>query len=89
MMPIEFLFFALLFLTLDVAARQRGTDGGYLRSLRVWAAVQGVLFLVFTVLVYALEKEFMTPFGALYLLSVGLAAGMAIRMRRTVEAVVR
>jgi hypothetical protein len=40
------------------------------------------------VLVYTMEKGFMVPFGALYLLSLGLAFGVTIRMRETVEAVV-
>jgi hypothetical protein len=48
MMPAEFLFFALFFVLLDVTARKRGTDGGFLRTLRVWTVVQGVLFAVFT-----------------------------------------
>lgn len=49
--------------------------------------MQGVLFVVFTVPVYTMQKGFMTPSGALYLLSLGLAFGMTIRMRATVEAV--
>ena len=49
-------------------------------------AVQGVLFVVFTVLVYTTAKGFMIPFGVLYLLSLGLAFGVTIRMRETVEA---
>lgn len=87
MMPVEFLFFALFFVLLDVTARKRATDGDFLRTLRVWTVVQGVLFLVFTVLVYTMEKGFMTPYGALYLLSLGLTFGVTIRMRETVEAV--
>jgi membrane-bound metal-dependent hydrolase YbcI (DUF457 family) len=86
MMPLEFLFFALFFLLLDVTARKRGTDGDYLRTLRIWVSVQGALFAVFTVLVYTMETGFMIPFGALYLLSLGLATGVTIRMRKTVEA---
>jgi membrane-bound metal-dependent hydrolase YbcI (DUF457 family) len=86
MMPTEFLFFALFFILLYVTARKRGTDGGYLRTLRIWIGIQGVLFVVFTVLVYTLEKGFMVPYGALYLLSLGLATGVTIRMRKTVEA---
>jgi DMSO reductase anchor subunit len=89
MMPVEFLFFALFFVLLDVTARKRSTDGGFLRPLRVWTAVQGVLFVVFTALVYTMEKGFMTPYGALYLLSLGLVFGVTIRMRETVEAVAR
>jgi translation initiation factor 2 gamma subunit (eIF-2gamma) len=40
---------------------------------------------VFTPLVYTMEKGFMIPFGALYLLSLGLALGVTIRMRETIE----
>ena len=87
MMPVEFLFLALFFVLLDVTARKRSTDLGFLRTLRVWTGVQGVLFIVFTVLVYTMEKGFMTPYGALYLLSLGLAFGVTLRMRNTVEAV--
>jgi membrane-bound metal-dependent hydrolase YbcI (DUF457 family) len=89
MMPAEFLFFALFFVLLDVTARKRDTDGDFLRPLRVWTVMQGLLFVVFTVLVYTMEKGFMTPYGALYLLSLGLAFGVTIRMRETVEAVVQ
>lgn len=35
MMPAEFLFCALFFFLLGAAARRRGTDGGYLRTLGV------------------------------------------------------
>ena len=86
MMPLEFLFFALFFLLLDVTARKRNTDGDFLRALRIWIGVQSALFVVFTVLVYTMEKGFMIPFGALYLLSLGLATGVTIRMRKTIEA---
>jgi membrane-bound metal-dependent hydrolase YbcI (DUF457 family) len=89
MLPAEFLCFALFFVLLYVTARKRGTDGGFLRTLRVWTVVQGVLFVVFTVLVYTMEAGFMIPYGALYLLSLGLAFGVTIRMRETVEAVVQ
>jgi membrane-bound metal-dependent hydrolase YbcI (DUF457 family) len=89
MMPVEFLFFALFFLVLHQTARKRGTDREFLRPLRVWVVVQGVLFVVFTALVYTMERGFMIPYGALYLLSLGLALGVTIRMRETVEAVVR
>lgn len=89
MMPVEFLFLALFFVLLYVTARKRSTDGDYLRTLRIWIGMQGVLFAVFTVLVYTMEKGFMTPFGALYLASLGLAAGVTIRMRKTIEATVQ
>jgi membrane-bound metal-dependent hydrolase YbcI (DUF457 family) len=87
MMPIEFLFLALYFVLLYVTAGKRGTDAGYLRTLKIWIGVQSVLFIVFTVLVYTVEKGFMIPYGALYLASLGLAAGVTIRMRTTIEAV--
>jgi membrane-bound metal-dependent hydrolase YbcI (DUF457 family) len=87
MMPVEFLFIALYFVLLDARARKHGTDAGYLRVLRRWTAVQAVLFVVFTVLVYTMSSGFMVPFGALYLVSLGIALGVTIRMRDTVEAV--
>jgi membrane-bound metal-dependent hydrolase YbcI (DUF457 family) len=89
MTPLEFLFFALFFLLLDVTARKRGTDGDYLRTLRIWTGVQGALFVVFTVLAYTLETDLMIISGALYLLSLGLATGVTIRMRKTIEATAR
>jgi membrane-bound metal-dependent hydrolase YbcI (DUF457 family) len=83
----EFLFFALYFWSLDWFSRKRGTDGDYRKTLRVWMIVEAILFVVFTVLVYVLESGFMTPYGALYLLSLFLAIGVTVRMRRTVEAI--
>jgi membrane-bound metal-dependent hydrolase YbcI (DUF457 family) len=85
MMPVEFLFFALLFVVLGMMARKQGSNSDYMRTLRIWTAVQGVLFVVFTVLVYTMERGFMTPFGGMYLLSLGLASGVVIRMRETIE----
>jgi hypothetical protein len=38
------------------------------------------------VMVYTMESGFLTIFGAVYLLSLGLAFGITIRMRATVEA---
>ncbi len=83
----EFLFFALFFVGLGSVARKRGTDKEYLGKLRMWTWVQLILFVIFTVLVYAMQKGFMTPYGALYLLSLALAVGVTIRMRNTVEVV--
>jgi hypothetical protein len=40
------------------------------------------------VMVFMMDTGFMTIFGAVYLLSLGLAFGIAIRMRNTVEAIV-
>jgi hypothetical protein len=87
MMPIEFLFLALFFLMLDRVARYRGTNLDYLVKLRVWTIIQAALFVVFLVLVYTMDQGFMIPYGALYLISLGLAFGITLRMRATVEAV--
>ena len=87
MLSTEFLFFFLYFLWLDAVARRQGTDRDFARMLRVWIGVQGVLFVVFTALVYTLSKGFLVPYGAVYLLSLSLAFGVTIRMRETVEAV--
>ncbi len=87
MMPVEMLFFALYFWGLGALARRQGTDLGRLKSLRVWTAVQFILFLLFLVLVYTMESGFLTIYGAVYLLSLGLAFTITIRMRHTIEAV--
>ena len=86
-MTTEFLFFALFFVGLAGIARRRSTDHDYLGKLRLWTWVQVALFVIFTVLVYVMQKGFMTPYGAVYLLSLALAIGVTIRMRKTVEAV--
>jgi membrane-bound metal-dependent hydrolase YbcI (DUF457 family) len=85
MQPVELLFFALFFLYLHSLARKQGTDLGFLGKLRFWTVLEGVLFLVFLVLAYTLSKGFLTIFGAVYLLSLGLAIGITIRMRTTIE----
>jgi membrane-bound metal-dependent hydrolase YbcI (DUF457 family) len=86
LLPLEFLFLALFFLLLARRAHAAETNADYQRTLRIWVILQLVLFVVFTPLVYLLDKGFMIPFGALYLLSLGLAIGVAIRMRTTIEA---
>ncbi len=86
LLPLEFLFLALFFLLLTRRAQAAETNADYQRTLRIWVIIQLVLFVVFTPLVYLLDKGFMIPFGALYLLSLGLAIGVAIRMRATIEA---
>lgn len=85
MMTAEFLFLAMFFLGLARLARLQGTNLGYLGKLRIWTWVQIGLLLIFTVLAFTLAKGFMTPYGLAYLLSLGLAIGVAIRMRHTVE----
>jgi membrane-bound metal-dependent hydrolase YbcI (DUF457 family) len=85
MMTAEFLFLAMFFLGLSTLARRQGTDLGYLSKLQVWTWVQFGLFVIFTVLVYTMSKGFMTPYGLVYLLSLGLAIGVTLRMRRTID----
>ncbi len=86
MMTAEFLFFAMFFIGLSTLARRQGTDQEYLRRLRTWSWLEFDLFLIFTALVFFLQKGFMTPYGLVYLLSLGLAIGVTIRMRNTIEA---
>ncbi len=85
MMPVELLFFALFFVYLYGLARKQGTDQKFLGALRVWIGLQSVLFIVFLVLAYTLPKGFLTVFGVVYLLSLMLAVGVAVRMRSTIE----
>ena len=87
MMPIEFLFLAIFFWGLMVLARKGNSDTGFLKTLRFWTIVQMVLFVTFLILVYTMSAGFMTIFGAVYLLSLGLAFFVAIRMRKTIGVV--
>jgi len=85
LMPVELLFFALYFWALVVLACRQNTNLDRLKSLRVWTAVQAFLFLIFLVLVYTMGSGFLTIYGAVYLLSLGLAFAISIRMRQTIE----
>jgi len=87
MMTAELLFFAVYFLELSTLARRAGADLDYLPRLRAWTWVQLGLFGFFTVLVYTISKGFTTLYGLVYLLSLGLAIGVTIRMRRTIDRV--
>jgi len=89
MMPVEFLFFALFFILLASSARKYDTDRNFLGKLRIWTLLQGALFVIFTILVYTMKAGFMTPYGAVYLISLGIAFGVTLRMKQTVEAVAR
>jgi len=86
MMPAEMLFLALFFMLLGSQARQKGTDTDYLPRLRLWTWVQVVLLFVFLVLVYTMGSLFMIVYGAAYLISLGLAINITLRMRQTIEA---
>lgn len=86
MMPLENLAFVFFFLFLAATARKRQTDTEFLPKLRFWTIVQAALFVIFLILIFSMQTGFMTIFGAVYLLSLGLAFGITIRMRDTVEA---
>jgi hypothetical protein len=81
----EYLFFALYFLFLASLARRQKTDAPFLKTLRLWIILQAALFAVLTVLVFVMGKGFTTLNGLIYLLSLALAIGVTLRMRRTVE----
>lgn len=86
MLPAEYLFLALYFLLLYFMALKNNTDQSYQKPLRAWIIIQAVLFVVFTALVYMMSKGFTIINGAVYLLSLFLAIGVTIRMRKTIEA---
>jgi hypothetical protein len=85
--PLELLFLALFFFTLDRAIRKRRINLAYLKTLRIWTGIEAGLFVVFTVLLFALTTGFATLFGAVYLLSLFLALAVTICLRKTIEAV--
>ena len=85
MLTTEYLFLALYFALLYTLARKNKTDQDYQKMLLVWTIIQAVLFIVFTALVYTVNKGFTTINGAVYLLSLFIAIGVSIRVRKTVE----
>jgi membrane-bound metal-dependent hydrolase YbcI (DUF457 family) len=85
LMPLEMLFFAAYFYWLGQTARRQGTNLDKVRGVGMWTAVQLVLFLILTVLVYTLNSGFMTIYGATYLLSLGVAVVLTVQMRQSIE----
>jgi len=85
MLPLENAMLALFFVYLASLARKKGSDQAYLGKLRIWTWVQAALAVIFLVMVFSMSG-YMTIFGAVYLLSLFLAAGIVIRMRQTIEA---
>ena len=85
----EFLGFSLYFLLLYSLAQKHNIDQEHQSSARMWMYIQFVLFLVFTVLFFTLGADGIQyiVFGGLYLLSLTIAIGITMRMRRTVETV--
>jgi len=86
MLPLENLAFAVYFFYLAASAQKNGTNLDFLPKLRIWTWVQVGLTALFLILVFTLNSGYMTIFGAVYLLSLGLAFGVTIRMRDTLEA---
>jgi len=82
---LEFGLIALYFVMLENLARKYKTDGDYLPKLKLWTWVEAALFVAFLALVYVWAGYYIV-YGALYILSLGLALGVTIRMRKTVEA---
>ncbi len=85
MMPIEFLFMAGFIVLLGNWAQKTDTNLAYLKTLRIWAVILVGLFIVFTALVYTLESGFLVPFGAAYLVALGLVIGVTLRMKKTIN----
>lgn len=81
----EFLAFGLFFTLLAALARRQNTDVDYQSKAWLWAIIQFVLFVIFTFLAFTWTSEYFTIYGALYLVSLILAVGVTIRMRRTIE----
>lgn len=79
MMSAEFLFFAIFFWFLE--RLQSSTENPPVLLLRLWALIQTGLFVLFTILVYIMGQGFMTIYGLVYLLSLGLAWWITIKMR--------
>ncbi len=84
MMPLEFLFMAVFLVLLVRWGRQADTDREYLSVVLIIVYVLLGLFVVFTVLAFALASVFMVPYGALYLIALAVVIGVTIRMRRTI-----
>lgn len=83
LLPAEFLFYALFFWSL--LRLQEKAQIKPVKSLKFWIILQLVLFAIFTVLVYVLDGGFMTIYGLVYLLSLGLAWVITIRMRDVLD----
>ena len=79
MLPLEFLFFALFFFFLE--RLQAKMEKPPVKWLKFWIIVQSGLFILFTFLVNFIDQAFMTIYGLVYLLSLGLAWGVTIKMR--------
>lgn len=83
--PLEFLFLAVYFWMLGNLARKNQTDPDFLGKLTFWTVLLTVLFVIFTPLAYWMQKGYLTIFGLVYLIVLGVATWVIIRMRKTIE----
>ena len=85
MMPVEFLFLAGYLMLLSRWAQETKSNLDFLPVLRIWIMISLGGFVLFTVLVYLMESGFKIPYGAMYLVMLGIVIWATIRMRQTVE----
>jgi len=84
----EFLAFGLYCMLLVSLANKHRTNQEYVGKARMFAYVQFVLFVLFTILFFTVQMKLLaTIFGALYLLSMFYAIGITIRMKNTIESI--
>jgi membrane-bound metal-dependent hydrolase YbcI (DUF457 family) len=83
--PLEFILMAGFFWLLGQQARRHGTDAAVLPTLNSCLYVMLGLSVLFTPLAFWMEKGFMTLFGAVYLVMMGIATWLIFRMHATIE----
>ena len=84
----EFLAFGLYFMLLVSLSQRHTTDVTRQNSTRIWAYIEFALFVLFTVLFFAIGTKGLhyQVFGALYLISLIVGMTITARMKDTVEA---
>lgn len=85
MMPVEFLFLAGYLMLLYRWAQESKSNLDFLPKLRIGMMILLGLFVVFTVLVYFMESGYKIPYGAMYLVMMGVIVWATLRMRQTLE----
>jgi membrane-bound metal-dependent hydrolase YbcI (DUF457 family) len=85
MMPVEFLFLAGYLMLLYRWAQESKSNLDFLPVLRIGMMILLGLFVVFTVLVYSMESGYKIPYGAMYLVMMGVIVWATLRMRQTLE----
>ena len=85
MMPVEFFFMAALLYLLYHQASLTHSDMSFLPALKWIVYTLMALFVTFTILVYLMGSGFLVPFGALYLVALGVVIWVVFRMRQTIR----